>query len=168
MNELLYVLAAVAVAVLIIARQVRPQRIGGGGRKWLVVPVVLVVLGAKQGGVIDPHHTALSAGLLAAELVVGLVMGAGWAWTSRVWAEPDGSVWSRGTKATAGVWVGGLVARLALMGLGALAGVHQSTGALLIALGVSFALRGALLLHRGGALSPAGGPSYRGRVADRV
>ncbi|GAA3708521.1 DUF1453 domain-containing protein [Streptomyces tremellae] len=168
MSELLYALAAVAVAALIISRQVRPQRIGGGGRRWLVVPAVLVVLGAKQGGVIDPHHTTLSAGLLVAELVIGLLMGAGWAYTSRVWTEPDGSVWSRGTKATAGVWVGGLVARLGLMGVGALAGVHQSTGALLIALGVSFALRGALLLHRGGALPLTRGTSYRGRVADRV
>ncbi|MGQ4515487.1 DUF1453 domain-containing protein [Streptomyces sp. DW26H14] len=167
MNELLYALVAVAIIALLIARQTRPQRIGGGGPRWLIGPAVMVFLGLKEGHLVDTHHAGFSAGLLVAELVVGLLMGVGWALTSRVWTDPDGSVWSRGTKATAGVWLAGFAARLAIMGLGALAGVQQSYGALLIALGVSFALRGLLLNQRAGALSPGAGAPYGGGVAGR-
>jgi hypothetical protein len=168
MNELLYALAVVAVVVLLVARQIRPQRIAGGDRRWFVVPAIMVILGLRQGHLVDPHHTAVSGGLLAAELVVGLLMGVGWAFTSRVWTDPDGSVWSRGTKGTAGVWLAGMAARFGIMGLGALAGVHQSYGALLITLGVSFALRSVLLTHRAAALTPGRGAPYGGRVAGRA
>ncbi|MCF3962367.1 DUF1453 domain-containing protein [Streptomyces fuscigenes] len=168
MDALLYALVIVGVIVLLVARQARPQRIGGGDRKWLVMPVIMVILGLRQGHIVDAHHSAVSTGLLAAELVVGVLMGFGWAFTSRVWTEADGSRWSRGTKGTAAVWLGGMAARVGIMGLGALAGVHQSEGALLITLGVSFALRSLLLMHRAGALSSRPAASYRGAVADRV
>ncbi|WP_329455242.1 DUF1453 domain-containing protein [Streptomyces sp. NBC_01497] len=168
MSELLYALVVVAVIALMVARQTRPQRIGGGNRRQLVMPVVMVSLGLGQGHVIDAHHAGVSTALLVAELVVGVLMGVGWALTSRVWTDSDGSAWSRGTKGTAGVWLAGLAARLGIMGAGALAGVHQSYGALLIALGVSFALRAVLLAHRAGVLSPGTAAPYGVAVAGRA
>lgn len=167
MSSLLTALVIAAAVVLVLARQFKPQRMRDGGRRWLVVPVLLVVFALRQpGGVLDADDRGMSLALLAVELLVGLLMGAGWAWTSRIWTEDDGSVWSRGTKATAGVWVLGIAVRLGLMGIGALVGVHQGSGALMLGLAASVLVRGGLLtLRAGGAGSSAGGgPSYGGRT----
>jgi hypothetical protein len=170
MSTLLTALVIVAALVLLVVRQLKPQRISDRGPRWLVMPALLVFFAFQQsGGVLDAHHHALSVVLLGVELMVGLAMGAGWAWTSRTWTEQDGSVWSRGTRATAAVWAGGIVLRLGLMGIGSLAGVHQSTGALLLALAVSVLVRGGLLqlrIARSGGTSSIGGSPYGGRMAE--
>lgn len=174
MSSLLTALVIAAAAVLVLARQFRPQRMRDGGHRWLVVPVVLVVFALRQsGGVLDAGDRGMSAALLAVELLVGLLMGAGWAWTSRIWTEDDGSVWTRGTKATAAVWILGIAVRLGLMGVGALIGVHQGSGALMLGLAASVLVRGGLLTLRAGGAgrsavgsgsSAGSGPSYGGRT----
>ncbi|MET8326871.1 hypothetical protein [Streptomyces sp. NPDC005181] len=70
----------------------------------------------REPGLMDTHREALSVAVLGAELLVGLVTGAGWGWTARLWREPDGSLWSKGTEAAVFVWTGGLVLRAALYG----------------------------------------------------
>lgn len=147
----LLILAAVA---LVVIRQTQPQRMTGSKRWWLV-PVVLGYVGLKGSGVVDTQHETASLVLLGGEIVVGLLMGAAWAWTSRVWTEQDGSVWTRGTKSTAVVWVVGIAARLGLMGAGLLIGIHQGSGALLVALAASLLVRAGILELRAQALRPA-------------
>jgi hypothetical protein len=161
MHELVYALAIVAAIALIVTRQAMPRRISGDPRGLMVLPAILVVAGFTQGHLVDSAHKDLSVGLFAAELVVGLLMGIGWARTSRIWRAEDGSVWSRGTKGTAVVWVGGLAVRVGLMGLTALLHVSEGSGALLVALGISFGLRSFLLARRAATLSPSSGPTYR-------
>ncbi len=159
MSGLADVLVALAVVVLIVIRQIRPQRVTPG-RRWWVVPAVLVVFALRSPGThgfIDAQRPLASGLLLAAELVTGLLMGAAWAWTSRVWTESDGSVWARGTKATTAVWIGGIALRLGLAGLGALIGVRQGTGALLLALAVSLLVRSGILVWRARSVSPVPG-----------
>lgn len=148
MSALVNVLVIIAAVALIAARQLRPQRITADGRRWLVLPVILVVLALREPGLLDQHHRSLSVLLLGAELLVGLVMGVGWARTSRLWTDQDGTLWSRGTKATIAVWIGGIALRAGLMGIGALAGVHQGTGALLLALAASVLVRRGMLVMR--------------------
>ncbi|MEI5098068.1 DUF1453 domain-containing protein [Streptomyces sp. PmtG] len=147
----LLILAAVA---LVVIRQMKPQHMTGA-RRWWLVPAVLAYCGLRESGLIDPHHSALSLALLSGEVLVGLLMGAAWARTSHVWAEPDGSVWSRGTRATAVVWGIGIASRLGLMGIGLLLGVHQGAGALLLALAASLLVRAGLLELRVHAFRPA-------------
>ncbi|MFJ6570602.1 DUF1453 domain-containing protein [Streptomyces sp. NPDC091292] len=154
MSGLANVLVVVAVVVLIAARQMRPQQIRDA-RRWWILPVVLLYLGLREPGIIDAHHEAASGVLLAVELLVGLVMGAAWGWTSRVWSEADGSVWSKGTKATAAVWGGGIALRLGLVGTGAVIGVHQGSGALLLGLAVSLLVRAGVLAWRAQSAHPA-------------
>ncbi|MFD7287483.1 DUF1453 domain-containing protein [Streptomyces sp. NPDC059863] len=161
MSLLVNVLVVVAVVALIAARQLRPQRVTADGHRWLVLPVILVVIALREPGLLDPRELSLSALLLGAELIVGLLMGYGWARTSRIWTERDGSVWSKGTKATAGVWVAGIALRLGLMGVGALIGVHQGGGAVLLALAASVLVRRGLLVW----WARAGRPSYGDDVA---
>lgn len=71
-------------------------------------------------------------------------------------------MWSKGTKATAFVWTGGLALRAALYGVAALMGIHQGTAALLAALAVMLAARGGALMWRAGQMRPAYGDSMRG------
>ncbi|WP_424216939.1 DUF1453 domain-containing protein (plasmid) [Streptomyces sp. BI20] len=154
------ILVIIAVVALILVRQFRPQR-WDPSRRWWLVPVVLGVFAVRGGGLIDSGHTGLSIALLAAEIVTGALMGVGWAWTTRVWKAEDGSVWTRGTKATAAVWVGGLVIRLGLAGLGVLLGLHLGTGAMLLALAASLLVRSGVMVLR----HPEVHASYRGRDA---
>ncbi|MGA4839158.1 DUF1453 domain-containing protein [Streptomyces sp. G45] len=147
----LLILAAV---VLIVARQLKPQRMTGSQRWWLA-PAVLAYIGARGSGLIDPHHQAESIALLVCEVLAGLLIGAAWARTSHIWAEPDGSIWSRGTRATAAVWGIGIATRLGLMGVGLLLGIRQGSGALLLALAASLLVRAGLLELRARPLRPA-------------
>ncbi|MFD8968566.1 DUF1453 domain-containing protein [Streptomyces sp. NPDC059568] len=157
MSSPIDILVIVAAVALVAVRQFRPQRITTGGRGWLVLPVVLAVVALSQPGLIDAHDRSLSVLLLGAELVVGLVMGAGWAWTGRLWTAEDGSVWTKGTGATVAVWIGGIALRAGLMGIGALIGVHQGSGALLLALAASVLVRRGMLVWRARAVHPSYG-----------
>ncbi|MVO89737.1 DUF1453 family protein [Streptomyces sp. p1417] len=154
----LLILAAV---VLVVIRQTKPQRMTRSKRWWLV-PAVLAYAAVTDSGLVDTRHETASITLLACEVLVGLLMGVAWARTSRVWTEQDGSVWTRGTKATAGVWVVGMAARLGLMGMGLLIGIHQASGALLLALAASLLVRAGLLELRAQGLRPA--PALAGGV----
>ncbi|MCX5428484.1 DUF1453 domain-containing protein [Streptomyces sp. NBC_00257] len=161
MSGLVNVLVIGAVIAVVVFRQCSAQQITDD-RRWWVLPGILLVLWLREPGLVDPHHAALSAAVLGAEMVVGLVTGAGWAWTTRLWHEADGSLWSKGTKATAFVWTGGLALRAALYGVAALMGIHQGTAALLAALAVMLAARGGALMWRAGQMRPAYGDSMRG------
>ncbi|MGW2640388.1 DUF1453 domain-containing protein [Streptomyces sp. NPDC001348] len=157
MSWLVNALVIVAVAVLVIVRQFRAQAIDSD-RRWWVMPVVLAAVALREPGMVDVHHRAASVLLLAVELLIGLATGAGWAWTSRVWREPDGAVWSRSSKASVAVWILGVSLRAGLFGLGALLGVHQDSSALLLALAGTLLVRFAVLVRRARSL-----PSVTGR-----
>ncbi|MEU0137486.1 DUF1453 domain-containing protein [Streptomyces sp. NPDC006296] len=149
MAELLDILVTVAVAVFVVVRQLSARRVGDG-KRWWVLPVILLVVALRADGVLDLRHEAVSAAMLGAGLVVGLVTGAGWGWTTRLWQGPDGSLWSRGTRATAFVWAGGIALRAAPAVAAVLLGVHQGTGALLISLAAMLFARSGILALRAG------------------
>ncbi|MFB6849939.1 DUF1453 domain-containing protein [Streptomyces sp. NPDC056373] len=138
----------VLVAVVVTARQFRAYRIDSE-RRWWLLPVLLVVLALREPGMIDAHHPTASALLLGAELLVGLVTGAGWAWTTHVWAEPDGTVWSRSSAASIAVWAVGIGLRAGFFALGTAVGVHQDSAALLLGLAGTLLVRAGILARRG-------------------
>ncbi|MGW2832219.1 DUF1453 domain-containing protein [Streptomyces sp. NPDC001286] len=154
MSGLVNALAIAAVVVLVVVRQFRAQRIGAG-RRWWLVPVVLGFVALREPGIVDAHHRTASLVLLGAELLIGLATGAGWAWTTRIWAEPDGAVWSRSTKASVTVWIVGIALRVGLFALGTAVGVHQDSSALLLALAATLLVRSGILLWRSGSVAPA-------------
>jgi hypothetical protein len=147
MPGLVNALVIVAVAALVIVRQFRARPISTD-RRWWIMPVVLAVMALREPGILDAHHRGESALLFAAELLIGLVTGVGWAWTTRVWTEPDGVVWTKSTKASVAVWIGGIVLRGGLFALGALMGIHQDSSALLLALAGTLAVRSGILVLR--------------------
>ncbi|MEV5107051.1 DUF1453 domain-containing protein [Streptomyces massasporeus] len=153
MSGLVDVSLIVLVAVVVIARQFRARRIDSE-RRWWLLPAVLVVLALREPGLLDVHHHTASALLLGAELLIGLATGAGWAWTTRMWAEPDGTVWSRSSTASVAVWAVGIGLRAGLFALGAAVGVHQDSSALLLGLAGTLLVRAGILAWRGQPLRP--------------
>lgn len=154
MSGLVDALVIVVLAVLVIARQFRASRIDGERRRWLL-PALLVVVALREPGILDAHHPTASALLLGAELLVGLATGAGWAWTTRLWSDPDGSVWCKSSKASAAVWAVGIGLRVGLFALGAAVGVHQDSSALLLGLAGTLLVRAGILSWRAQSLRPA-------------
>ncbi|MFD5911453.1 DUF1453 domain-containing protein [Streptomyces massasporeus] len=153
MSGLVDVSLIVLVAVVVIARQFRARRIDSE-RRWWLLPAVLVVLALREPGLLDVHHHTASRFLLGAELLIGLATGAGWAWTTRMWAEPDGTVWSRSSTASVAVWAVGIGLRAGLFALGAAVGVHQDSSALLLGLAGTLLVRAGILAWRGQSLRP--------------
>lgn len=168
----LNVLVIVAVIALVVVRQCSARQISGD-RRWWVLPGVLLVMALREPGLVDPHQETLSVVVLGAELVVGLVTGAAWGWTARLWRAEDGSLWSKGTKATVYVWTGGLVLRVALYGVAAALGVHQGSPAQMMALAATLLLRSGVLALRASEIpasygGPADGAPFRQAWKDRV
>ncbi len=162
MSGLVNVVVIVAVIALVVVRQCSARRISGDQR-WWVLPGILLVMALRDPGLVDRHHETLSVVVLGTELVVGLVTGAAWGWTARLWRAEDGALWSKGTKATVYVWTGGLVLRVALYGAAAALGIHQGSSALMMALAVTLLVRGGVLARRAAGISA----SY-GDAADRL
>ncbi|MFD9423334.1 MULTISPECIES: DUF1453 domain-containing protein [unclassified Streptomyces] len=161
MSGLFNVLVIVAVIALVVVRQFSARRIAEDKRWWLL-PGVLLVLSVREKGLTDPRHEVLSLVILGAGLLVGLVTGAGWGWTARLWREQDGTLWSRGTGATVFVWTGGVALRAALAGGALLLGIHQGTAALLAALAMTLFARGGVLTWRARQMRPSYGVAAQG------
>ncbi|MET8248416.1 DUF1453 domain-containing protein [Streptomyces sp. NPDC005202] len=154
MSGLVNALVIVIVAALVISRQFRARRLDAD-RRWWLLPAILAVVALREPGIVDAHHRTESVLLLAAELVIGLGTGAGWAWTTRIWVEADGTVWTKSTKASVTVWIGGIALRVGLFALGALLGVHQDSSALLLALAGTLLVRSGILVWRTQSLTSA-------------
>ncbi|MFJ3234510.1 DUF1453 domain-containing protein [Streptomyces sp. NPDC086787] len=147
MSGLVNMVVTVAVVALVVVRQFRARPIDTD-RRWWVLPVVLAALALREPGILDAHHRVESALLLSAELLTGLATGAGWGWTTRVWAEPDGVVWTKSTKASLAVWGVGIGLRVALFALGTMIGVHQDSSALMLGLAATLLVRSGVLAWR--------------------
>jgi hypothetical protein len=165
MSGLVNALLIVAVAALVIVRQLRASRVDTD-RRWWVLPGILAVIALREPDLLDAHHHTASAMLLGAELIVGVATGAGWGWTTRIWVETDGAVWSRSTKASVAVWGAGIGLRVSLYACGATLGVRQDSSAMLLALAATLLVRSGILSRRVQSLSrtPAQAPAYGDHV----
>ncbi|MDR6979268.1 putative membrane protein YfcA [Streptomyces sp. 3330] len=161
MSGLVNALVIVAVAALVITRQFRASRIDTD-RRWWLLPGILAVIALREPDLLGARHPNESALVLGAELIVALAMGAAWAWTTRIWVEPDGAVWSKSTTASAAVWGVGIGLRAGLFGVGALLGVGQSSAALMLGLAATLLVRSGLLVRRAQSLhqAPAHATAY--------
>ncbi|MFG2141729.1 DUF1453 domain-containing protein [Streptomyces sp. NPDC048650] len=155
MSGLLTIVAITAVVVLVLVRQFTARRVTSEGGKWWLIPVVLTVVACREPGLVDPAHRTASVALLGVGILLALVSGAAWAWTTRMWTDADGGVWTKGGWATAGVWLCGMAVRVALLGAGSLMGVHQGSPALTLSVA-------AMLLSRTGVIA------WRAQAAQRT
>jgi hypothetical protein len=153
MHEVVNALIIAAVVVLVLLRRFTPRRLDG--RRSYTLPAVVAVVALTQGTGLDSRHVALSAGLLAAEMVLAVLLGLGLGATMRVWRAPDGAAWSRGTWAALGVFVAAVAVRAGLFAAGAAAGVRPGGTAILLSVAAWLAAQHAMLAWRVRAL-PAG------------
>ncbi|MFI2205855.1 DUF1453 domain-containing protein [Streptomyces sp. NPDC020192] len=161
MSGLVNALVIAAVVAIVIVRQFRARPINTD-RRWWLIPVILAVVALREPGILDAHHRAESAVLLAVELLTGLATGAGWAWTTRLWTAEDGVVWTKSTKASGAVWAVGIALRIGVYAVGSALGLHQDSSALMLGLAGTLLVRGGILVWRaqsfGTATCPA--PAY--------
>ncbi|WP_353945182.1 DUF1453 domain-containing protein [Streptomyces sp. HUAS MG91] len=143
------VLVIVAVVALVLVRQFRTERLARD-RKWWLLPLILGFVAVRNGSLTDPRHTGASAVLLALEVVVSIGVGIGWAFTTRIWSDERGDLWTRGTVATAGTWIGGIAARAAVVGIGLVMGVHLGSSSFLLGIALSLLARSGVLMWRAG------------------
>ncbi|MGW4197210.1 DUF1453 domain-containing protein [Streptomyces sp. NPDC005004] len=158
MSGLVNALVIVVIAAMVIARQFRARAIDTD-RRWWLLPAILAFMALRGPGILDDHHRIGSAVLLAAEVLVGLAIGAGWAWTSRLWTAEDGVVWTKSTKASGLVWVVGIALRVGLFGLGRGFGIHQDSSALMLGLAATLLVRTGVLTWRAQSLGTATVPA---------
>jgi hypothetical protein len=158
MSGLVNALVTVAVAALVIVRQFRASRIDTD-RRWWLLPGILAVMALREPDLLDTRHATASALVLGAQVIVGLFMGAAWAWTTRIWVEPDGAVWSKSTKASAAVWAVGIGLRAGVFAIGALMGIHQHSPALMLGLAGTLLVRSGILIWRTQSLNQASAPA---------
>lgn len=147
MSGLVNVLVVVAVVAVVIVRQFRTARVDED-RRWWLLPGILAVIALRKPDLLDPAHHVASGLLLGVEVLVGLAGGAGWAWTTKMWAESDGSVWTKSGKASLGVWAGSFALRAVLYAVGAAFGVHQHSGALMLSLAAMLLVRSGIVTYR--------------------
>jgi hypothetical protein len=154
MSGLVDALVIVAVITVVCVRQFRAGRIDTD-RRWWLLPTILTVVALHEPGTVDAHDYTTSVVLRGAELLIGLAVGVGWAWTTRIWVAPDGAVWGKSTRAGGVVWGVGIALRAGLFALGTALGVHQGFSALLLALAATLLVRSGILAWRVGSLHPA-------------
>lgn len=130
MHEALNGLIVAAAVALVIVRRFRRRRVDEG--RSLFLSLVLGAVGIAEGNAIDAHHVTLSTALLGAEVAAALLLGLGLGATMRVWREPDGSCWSRGTWATFGVLLASVAVRSGLFAIGYAEGTRPGSGTIMI------------------------------------
>ncbi|MEY9872588.1 membrane protein CcdC involved in cytochrome C biogenesis [Streptacidiphilus sp. MAP12-33] len=147
----------VAVVGYVIFRQFQARQWNPNPRRLLVVPAVLAFMALRDPHLVDPHHQALSAAFLIIGVVVEIGLGTAWGFTTRIWTDAQGAVWSKGTKASFFAWIGMLVVRIALYAAAAAMGVAQGQAGLLLALAALLLVRGAVVTWRAREFAPAYG-----------
>ena len=110
-----------------------------------MLPGILAFVALREPDLLGGDRHTASAAILAADLLMGLALGAGWAWTTRIWVEMDGTVWSKSTKASVVVWTAGIGLRAGLLACGAMMSVHQGSSAWILALAATLLVRSGLL-----------------------
>jgi hypothetical protein len=158
------VVIALAIAGLVIARQVQPRPLAA--RALLVVPLVLIVIGVTEVAKAVPKGQSMSSmesAWLAADLAVSAVFGLARGFTTRLYEEA-GELWRRGTTLTVILWFVTIGARLVI----SIAGHHDAgkvlNDALLLTLGVTLLVQSGVVLWRGSRTGIPFASRYRDRL----
>jgi hypothetical protein len=113
-NLVTNIVIGVAVVALVIVRQMSTRRVREDSSLRLtlilgVIGIVLMVQAVKG-------HTLPSRAVVVVVvgLVLAVVLGAARALTVRIWRDPSGTAWRRGTPWTAALWVVSLAAHVGL------------------------------------------------------
>ena len=161
-TTLISILIGVAVAALLVVRQLRAQPLNANFR----LPLVLGVIGLIElVEYLSKHHpSGIAYGALAGSLVVAAVLGALRAATVHLWVQ-DGQPWRKGNWLTGILWILSLAAHF---GIDFLIDPHNPNGGLagstiLIYLAVTYTVQRVIMQARAQRL-PLGGGGQAGSL----
>jgi hypothetical protein len=146
-NVLLYVVIAAYVLYRVVYKQVRGTLLN---RKTLVMmPLVLVAVGAYLAAKALPGAAPAELGLLGADLVVLAGLGVLRSTTTTL-TERDGTTFQKGSAVTIWLWLLTIAVRVGLVALGTALGVAGplTTASIALTLGVSIAVQNATTYQR--------------------
>ena len=145
--NVLEILAVVVIVGFVIGRQLLGEPLRG--KRLLVLPAVLVVIGAVElfGGHEHPSGTAI--GLIAVGAVVAAAIGAAQGSMMRLESR-SGTLWGQMPRRSLWLWVALIVSRLVIEGLAAGLGAHMagSGAAIFFTLGVNRLAQAAVIAPR--------------------
>lgn len=130
------ILAVIAIVVFVIARQLAGEPIRG--RRLIVLPVVLVVLGITEISGAHGPLTGTDAVLLGLGSAVALATGLSLGVMTRLQAR-DGGLWGQMPVRGLGVWAALIATRVALMAIAHASGAHLAAegSTMLLTLGLN-------------------------------
>ena len=144
-------LAILGLTVFAIYRQTRTTEVTEDGRFKLAI--IYAVIGLVIGGFAAPHGFAAYA-LLAVSFVLSAVVGLARGHLTRIWAERDGRVYTKGTPVTIALFLGLIACKF---GLGALAYIWhindgEGFGEVLVMIAVMIAVQAEIVWRRAAAM----------------
>jgi hypothetical protein len=152
-------LIGIAVVVLVLYRQLQPRSVREQSSARFVA--VLGVLGGIDVARATQKVSAAAAVEGVVAVAVALVIGAGLGVlrgrTVRLWQEPDGSVWQRGSATTVALWLIALAAHVGIdVAVSGLGGAGSVTGAsILLFIAASFGIQREIVRLRARRLAAA-------------
>lgn len=146
-NVLLYAVIAAYVLYRVVYKQVRGTLLDR--RSLVVLPLVLVGVGAYLAAKALPGASATEFGLLAVDLAVLAGLGVLRSTTTAL-TERDGTTFQKGSAVTIGLWVLTIAVRLGLVALGTALGITGplTSASVALTLGVSIAVQNATTYRR--------------------
>ncbi|MYS22903.1 hypothetical protein GA0115240_145827 [Streptomyces sp. DvalAA-14] len=134
--SVLELLAAVGVVVLVIGRQLRGEPLRG--KRLVLLPAILTVIGAVDLGRGGHHPTATDIGCIVVGALIAAGIGVAQGSVLRL-EHRGGGLWGRMPVSGLWLWAGLVVSRLAMMGIAGSMGAHvaASTAPILLMLGIN-------------------------------
>ena len=161
--SILTVLVAVALIALILSRQLAGEAVRG--RRLIVLPVVLSVIGIVQLSGQRSHPQASDILLIAISAAVAVAIGLGLGALTRLQAH-DGHLWAQLPRRGLWLWGGLFASRLLITLIAQGAGAHLAAGssAILLVLGLNRLAQALVVIPRALAAGIPFAPEKDGRV----
>jgi hypothetical protein len=161
--SLLTMLAAIGILVFVIGQQL----VGGAlrGKRLIVLPAVLTVIGILDIGGRGSHPGATDIVLLVVSAVIAIAIGVGLGAMTRL-ERRDGHLWAQLPKRGLWLWGGLIVSRLLLIGVAQASGAHVAAGTavILLMLGLNRAAQALVVVFRAVAAGIPFAPEKDGSV----
>jgi hypothetical protein len=155
--EIVIIAALVAYAVY---KQLTTAVVRPGSRFRLAA--IYLVAGVGLGFAIP--HGLVATGLLAASLVISVAVGCARGAFTRVWADPDGHIRSRGSLVTISLFLALIASKFVIGAIADRLGIHEaSLGEVLVMISVSIAVQAQLVWRRAQLLGRTGAMHANGR-----
>jgi hypothetical protein len=161
--SIITVLAAIGIIVFVIGQQI----VGSGltGRRVILLPAILTIIGLVQVTGHNAHATAGDFGLIGISAAIAIAIGLALGAMTRI-ERRDGALWAQLPKSGLWLWAALIASRIAIGVIAHLANAHVAAGtdAILLTLGLNRLAQAAVVVPRAIAAGIPFKPERDGRV----